>query len=77
MSRLNIARFINGHKPALDALSKVNSNLCVLQEYRRKQIFRTHSTRDRKVGPFTKTVNLSHILTYINHQKGPLLRIML
>ena len=52
MSRLNIARFINGHKPALDALSKVNSNLCVLQEYRRKQIFRTHSTRDRKVDPF-------------------------
>lgn len=59
MSRLNITRFINGHKPALHALSKVNSNLCVLQEYRRKQIFRTHSTRDRKVDPFTKTVNLS------------------
>lgn len=59
MYRLNITRFIIGHKPALDALSKVNSNLCVLQEYRRKQIFRTHSTRDRKVDPFTKTVNLS------------------
>jgi hypothetical protein len=55
MSRLNIASSINGFKLALDALSEVNSIFCILQEYRRKQIFRTHSTRDWKVDPFTKT----------------------
>jgi hypothetical protein len=72
MSRLNIASSINGFKLALDALSEVNSIFCILQEYRRKQIFRTHSTRDWKVDPFTKTVNLSHLLTYFNLRNVPL-----